>query len=111
LEDRPAGRDLIRDARLKKFDQLLVYKLDRLGRDAFVILQAVAAFSACGVQTHTARYCTACERDARGRIRRNPRSTPSIRDNSPLPRDWGARRPLPRLRGRSHCAVEEWRRR
>lgn len=32
LERRPAGSRLLRDARLRKFDQVLVYKLDRLGR-------------------------------------------------------------------------------
>jgi DNA invertase Pin-like site-specific DNA recombinase len=51
MEDRPAGRDLLRDARLKKFDQLLVYKLDRIGRETLLILQAFAQFSASGVRT------------------------------------------------------------
>jgi site-specific DNA recombinase len=33
LERRPEGSQILQDARLKKFDQLLVYRLDRLGRD------------------------------------------------------------------------------
>jgi site-specific DNA recombinase len=47
---RPEGRQLLADARLKKFDQLVVYKLDRIGRDAMVILEAVAELAKCGVQ-------------------------------------------------------------
>src|ERR1700694_1811187 len=41
LDRRPEGARLLRDARLKKFDQLLVYKLDRLGRGTPVTLGAV----------------------------------------------------------------------
>src|SRR5580658_1227461 len=41
LEGRPDGSRMLRDARLKKFDQLLVYRLDRLGRDTRLILNAV----------------------------------------------------------------------
>src|SRR3954465_9741498 len=33
LEARPGGIRLLEDARKQKFDQLLVFKLDRLGRD------------------------------------------------------------------------------
>jgi site-specific DNA recombinase len=53
FERRPGGNDLLRDARQKKFDQLLVYKLDRLGRDAMLILQVVAELASGGVQTHS----------------------------------------------------------
>ena len=42
LEKRPAGIRLLEDARRHKFDQLLVFKLDRLGREARHILNAVA---------------------------------------------------------------------
>ena len=41
LNQRPQGSLILRDARLGKFDQLLVYKLDRLGRDTLLILNAV----------------------------------------------------------------------
>src|SRR4051812_31573568 len=42
FDRRPEGHQLLQDARLKKFDQLLVYKLDRIGRDAIIILETVA---------------------------------------------------------------------
>src|SRR5687768_16137029 len=32
LHERPGGRRLLEDARARKFDAVLVYKLDRLGR-------------------------------------------------------------------------------
>src|SRR5216684_7872981 len=41
LEQRPAGRRILEDARAGKFDQLLVFKLDRLGRETRLILNAV----------------------------------------------------------------------
>jgi site-specific DNA recombinase len=47
---RPAGGQMLRDARAKKFDRLLVYKLDRLGRDTMVTLEAVAELAKCGVR-------------------------------------------------------------
>jgi site-specific DNA recombinase len=50
IEQRPAGSDLLRDARLKQFDQILVYRLDRLGRETRLILNAVAEFEKCGVR-------------------------------------------------------------
>src|ERR1017187_5699436 len=50
IELRPAGSDLVRDARLKRFDQILVYRLDRLGRETRLILNAVAEFEKCGVR-------------------------------------------------------------
>ena len=41
---------LLRDARNKRFDQILVYRLDRIGRDTRLILNAVAEFEKCGVR-------------------------------------------------------------
>ena len=53
LERRPAGSRMLRDARLKKFDQVLVYKLDRLGRDTRLILNAVDELEKCGVRVRS----------------------------------------------------------
>jgi len=50
LDQRPEGQRLLNDARTGKFRLLLVYRLDRLGRDARHILNAVAEFEALGVQ-------------------------------------------------------------
>jgi site-specific DNA recombinase len=50
VASRPAGSRMMRDARAKKFDRLLVYKLDRLGRDTMVTLEAVAELAKCGVR-------------------------------------------------------------
>ena len=44
VEARPEGGQILRDARLGKFDQLLIYKLDRLGRETRLILNAVVAY-------------------------------------------------------------------
>src|ERR1019366_2367866 len=41
VEKRPGARRMLEDARRGKFDQLLVFKLDRLGRDTTLILNAV----------------------------------------------------------------------
>jgi site-specific DNA recombinase len=49
MDQRSAGRRLLRDARLGKFDQLLVSSPDRLGRDGRVVLSAVAQLQECGV--------------------------------------------------------------
>ena len=38
------------DARLHRFDQLLVYKLDRLGRETRLTLEVVAELESCGVR-------------------------------------------------------------
>src|ERR687889_983967 len=40
LYERPEGRRLLEDARAKKFETLLVYRLDRLGRSLLVIADA-----------------------------------------------------------------------
>jgi site-specific DNA recombinase len=50
LEQRPDGGQILRDARLGKFDQLLVFKLDRLGRETRLILNAVAELEKLGVR-------------------------------------------------------------
>ena len=53
LEHRPEGSRLLRDARLKKFDQVLVYRVDRLGRDTRLILNAVDELEKCGVRVRS----------------------------------------------------------
>jgi site-specific DNA recombinase len=53
LDQRLEGSRLLRDARLKKFDQLLVYKLDRLGRETRLTLDAVAELERCGVRVRS----------------------------------------------------------
>lgn len=50
LDQRPAGTKLIADARAGRIARLLVYKLDRLGRDALVTLSAIDALDQCGVE-------------------------------------------------------------
>jgi site-specific DNA recombinase len=49
LHGRPAGQQLLDDAHQHRFNQLLVFKLDRLGRDTRLTLEAVAQLEACGV--------------------------------------------------------------
>lgn len=41
LDKRPSGQELIQDVQNKYFDTLYIYKLDRLGRDTRVILNAI----------------------------------------------------------------------
>ena len=53
LDRRSEGARLLRDARLKKFNQLLVYKLDRLGRETRLTLDAVAELEKCGVRVRS----------------------------------------------------------
>src|SRR5215212_194402 len=53
LELRPAGIRLLEDARRGKFDQLLNYKLDRLGRDTRLTLNAVAELEKYGVRVRS----------------------------------------------------------
>src|ERR1039457_3540203 len=50
IESRAAGRRVLEAARQGKFDQLLVFKLDRLGRDTRLILNAVAELEKYGVR-------------------------------------------------------------
>ena len=49
LEKREHGQRLIEDAKNKKIELLLIYKLDRLGRTARLILNAVHELEQCGV--------------------------------------------------------------
>jgi site-specific DNA recombinase len=53
LHTRPAGSRILPDARLHRFDQLLVYKLDRLGRETRLTLEAVAGLEQCGVRVRS----------------------------------------------------------
>jgi len=53
LEARPEGKRLIEDARNKKFDILLIYRVDRLGRSTRVILNAVAQLEELGVDVRS----------------------------------------------------------
>jgi len=53
LDARPAARSMLDDARVGKFDQLLVYKLDRLGRETRLILNAVAELERLGVRVRS----------------------------------------------------------
>ena len=53
LDRRPEGSQIFRDARLGKFDEVLVYKLDRLARDARHTLNAVAELEKMGVRVRS----------------------------------------------------------
>lgn len=50
LEQRTEGKRLQEDAKRKKFDLLLIYRLDRLGRSARIILNAVYELEQCSVK-------------------------------------------------------------
>lgn len=50
LDARPAGRELLRDAKEGLIDTILVYKIDRLGRSARIILDSVYELEQCGVK-------------------------------------------------------------
>jgi site-specific DNA recombinase len=50
MDRRPDGNLLLQHARAKKFDQLLIYKIDRIGRDALVILETMTELTRCGVR-------------------------------------------------------------
>src|SRR5947209_2336774 len=47
---RPEGARLLADAQEEKFAVVLIYKLDRLGRDAMVTLGAMQQLQALGIQ-------------------------------------------------------------
>jgi site-specific DNA recombinase len=49
LEERSGGRRLLEDAKVGKFDTVLVYKLDRLGRTLLVIVEAHDKLAEVGV--------------------------------------------------------------
>jgi site-specific DNA recombinase len=53
LDQREQGGQILRDARLGRFDQLLVYRLDRLGRDTRLILNAVDELEKLGVRVRS----------------------------------------------------------
>ena len=53
LADRPEGARLLLDAKAHKFDTVLVYKIDRLGRDSRGILNAVANLEDAGAQVQS----------------------------------------------------------
>src|SRR6202158_5944647 len=53
LENRPEAKRMLEHARAGHFDQLLVYRLDRLGRDTRLILNAVAELEKCGVRVRS----------------------------------------------------------
>src|SRR5215212_985353 len=54
LHERPEGRRLLEDARAKKFETLLVYRLDRLGRSLLVIVDAHDRLQVSGVSLRSA---------------------------------------------------------
>jgi site-specific DNA recombinase len=55
LHKRPGGSELLRDARAKRFDCVIVYKLDRLGRSAFEILQIIKLLEKLGIALFSVR--------------------------------------------------------
>lgn len=55
LHERPEGRRLLEDARAKKFDTVIVYKLDRLGRTLLVIVDAHDRLDASDASLRSAR--------------------------------------------------------
>jgi len=54
LHERPGGRRLLEDAKEGKFDAVLVYKLDRLGRTLLVIVDAHDRLQEAGVALRSA---------------------------------------------------------
>src|SRR4051812_3470959 len=55
LTERPEGRRLLADAKAGRFDTVLVYRLDRLGRSLAALLDAHTTLDRSGV---TIRSCT-----------------------------------------------------
>ena len=53
VEQRPDGSQILKDAKLRRFDQLLLYRLDRLGRDTRLILNTVAELEKLGVRVRS----------------------------------------------------------
>lgn len=53
LNERPAGQELLRDAKEGKFKLCLVFKLDRLGRATRVILNAIHDLDSLGVKVRS----------------------------------------------------------
>jgi len=48
-KDRPALKDMLNDARDKKFDMVIIYAIDRLGRDTLIINDIIRQLSKSGV--------------------------------------------------------------
>ena len=48
-KDRPALKELLQDARDKKFDMVIIYAIDRLGRDTLIINDIIRQLSKSGV--------------------------------------------------------------
>jgi site-specific DNA recombinase len=67
LDQRPEGARLLRDARLGLFSTVLVYQVDRLGRDPQVVLSALTELQACGVRIQSMNE-QFDERDPMGRF-------------------------------------------
>ncbi len=53
LGDRPGGARLLEDVRAGKVREIVVYRVDRIGRDARVILEALAALEDAGARTRS----------------------------------------------------------
>jgi site-specific DNA recombinase len=53
LEDRPEGARMMRDARDGKFDMVLCYKIDRLGRSVLLVYTEVDKLIKMGVEFAT----------------------------------------------------------
>jgi site-specific DNA recombinase len=54
MGERPAGRELLEDANAGKFDVVLAYKLDRIGRTLLVVVDAHDRLQAAGVALRSA---------------------------------------------------------
>jgi site-specific DNA recombinase len=54
LHERPAGRRLLEDAKARKFDTVLIYRLDRLGRTQLGILDAQHRLEHMGIALRSA---------------------------------------------------------
>lgn len=67
FEQRPAGARLLTDARAGHFDTVLVYKLDRLGRDPLVTMLTVEALKKAGVAVQSVTQSFDAE-DPTGRL-------------------------------------------
>ncbi|HCJ56151.1 MAG TPA: recombinase family protein, partial [Clostridiaceae bacterium] len=53
LEDRPEGARMLQDARSGLFDIILIYRLDRFGRSARIILNGVHTFEQMGIKVRS----------------------------------------------------------
>jgi site-specific DNA recombinase len=54
MHERPAGRELLEDAKAGKFDVVLVYKLDRIGRTLLVVVDTHDRLQEAGVALRSA---------------------------------------------------------